>query len=213
MSEENTNVEVAEVFETAKTYVGPREVIKETPIEQKTYEGGDVLVLTFDGGLTQMITKKTYDLVKTNEPKDFNYVRDQKVNPALDEIYHIVGDFFHSIANGADEETRKASRKEALSKILSVTCEYDITAKEVESVVNQVMSHVQSFMSAYAFELDSSFERANNFLWTGNDKHFVPGYSTGDDRTYMEAKVVLGKIPFEVAPENKDVASEEPKAE
>ena len=211
--EENTNVVTEEVAvpELSKTYIGPREVVKVTPIEDKTYEGGDVMIVEFDGGLTQMLTKKVYDLVTTSEPKDFNYVRDQKVNPALDEIYRIVGDFFHSIANGADEVTRKASRKEALSKILSVTCEYDITAKEVEGVVNQIMSHAQSFMSAYAFELDASFERANNFLWTGNDKIFVPGYSAGDDRTYMEAKVVLNKIPTIV--ENKLNAEEQPKAE
>ena len=158
--EENTIIETEGVAvpEVIKIYIGPREVIKTTPIEEKTYEGGDALVVEYDGGFTQMFTRKVFDLVTTNEPKDFNYVRDQKVNPALDEMYHIVGDFFHSIANGADDETRKSSRKETLSKILSVTCEYDITAKDVESVINHVMSHLQSFMSAYAFELDSSFE-------------------------------------------------------
>lgn len=70
--------------------------------------------------------------------------------------------------------------------ILAVISEYDISVGEIDKLCNSI-----------AFEIGTSFNRATNFLWTKDDKKFIPGVSVMDSVTLLGAEKVLKTIPRE----------------
>lgn len=71
-------------------------------------------------------------------------------------------------------------------EIVKIIEEYDLP-------VTQVVHLLQSIGSA----IDNRFARAMNWMWTRNDKRFVPGFSPENDATVLMAERVIGQIPHE----------------
>lgn len=71
-----------------------------------------------------------------------------------------------------------------IEAMTSAMLEHDIRYEDIQYVLNSVMG-----------KCDAAFDRASNFLWTGNDKAWIPGAkSFYVERTLLEADAVLKKL-------------------
>jgi hypothetical protein len=78
-------------------------------------------------------------------------------------------------------------------EFLKIIAELDLKSGEVETLCRGLSN-----------ELMNSMNRASNFLWTGNDEQFVPGYDIMMDRSLLEADLIIKKIPnVKAEPTNK----------
>lgn len=198
--EETTTTQEA-VPSTEACFVGPRKVLDLEPMEVKTYEGTIVLLVNYEGGFSQLMTQKTFNAVKTFEPKDYNYIRDTKFKHVTRELYPLIGEHFAGYGVEREKEEKGATRKDILSRMMSVCCEYDVTVGEMESLLQIMIGEANALFSSLGFQMDNSYDRATNFLWTGDDKTFVPGYNQSNDLTLVMAKRVIDGIPV---PEDKE---------
>ena len=71
-----------------------------------------------------------------------------------------------------------------MDEIVKIMLEYDIRATDVEHLLQKVTG-----------KIIDCFNRANNYLWTGDDKFFVPGVEPLQFRTLLEADKILKSIP------------------
>lgn len=55
-------------------------------------------------------------------------------------------------------------------------------------------SDIKHLATKFAEKLDSAFERATNYLWTSDDKQWIPGINSLSDRTILEADKILKQI-------------------
>ena len=82
--------------------------------------------------------------------------------------------------------------------VLADIPEYHLHASEFESFVNKLGN-----------SYEDSISRAANFLWTGEDKTFIPGTSVLHYRTALEAENILKKIPNAKITEETDLPGSE----
>jgi len=68
--------------------------------------------------------------------------------------------------------------------IIEAAEEYDLKFYEVRALGDAVVS-----------QLTLRFHRAQNFLWTGNDKNFIPGFDPMNDQSILDAERVISSIP------------------
>lgn len=54
---------------------------------------------------------------------------------------------------------------------------------------------VDTLLQGLKTTLNYRFDRAKNFLWTGNDESFIPGYDPDRDVTLLHAESVIDSIP------------------
>lgn len=179
-------------------FVGPRRVEKIEPQDVKTYIGTQVMKICYDGGFSQLLTLKTFNIVKTDEPKDFNYVRDTKFKELFKEMYPLVAKHFSSYGEELSVEERGEQRKTVLKDMISLACEYDLTVTEIENVLQTLITEANNLFSSLGYQVDSAYDRASNFLWSGDDSTFIPGYDQSKDLTLVQAKMVLDSIPVPV---------------
>lgn len=180
---------------TEVCYVGPRKVERLEVLDVKTYKDTVVFRVHFVGGFSQILTQKTFNIVKTTEPKDYNYIRDTKYEVLFKEFYPLVGKHFMSYGEDLTTEEKAAKRKEILTEMISLACEYDLSITEIEGVLNILNNESNNLFSALGYQIDNAYDRAINFLWSGDDKTFIPGYDQSKDLTLVQAKQVLDSIP------------------
>lgn len=71
----------------------------------------------------------------------------------------------------------------------------------IEEVVNVLEEYniekmaIDTFMQGLKTSLNYRFDRAKNFLWTGNDDSFIPGYDPDRDASILLAEKVIQSIP------------------
>jgi len=176
-------------------YVGPRKVKSLEVQDVKTYKDTPVFKVIYEGGFNQLLTQKTFNIVKTSEPKDFNYIRDTKFESLFKEIYPLVGKHFLTYGDDMTVEQKAESRKEILKEMITLVCEYDLTVTEIENVLQTLISEANNLFSALGYQIDNAYDRASNYLWSKDDTTFVPGYDQSNDLTLIQAKVVLDSIP------------------
>lgn len=193
MSEEIINLEVVEV----DCFVGPRKVDNLEVVDVVTYANTPVFKVNYAGGFSQLMTQKTFNVVKTSEPKDHNYIRDTKYEALFKQLYPLVGKHFASYGEDLTIEEKAAKRKDILTEMISLACEYDLTITEIEGVLNILNNESNNLFSALGYQIDNAYDRAANFLWSGDDKTFIPGYDQSKDLTLIQAKQVLDSIPQE----------------
>jgi hypothetical protein len=178
-----------------KKFIGPRMVTEVTVDEQvKTYGGNEVVVVNYDGGYKETMTKKTYDLLVSQEPSDFTKIREKKFKSIYEDFYPMLCKFLSSVVK-TDEE-KKQARLSFIQDCLAVFSEYDLKVSEVSPLLDPVFSEVNIIINALANELDNYFNRATNFLWTRDDAQFVPGVNIMNERTMIEAKKISETIPL-----------------
>lgn len=168
--------------------------------EMTTPGGAEVVVVHYDGGHQEMMPRKTYELVATNTVADFTTIRDKKFDAILHELYPIIGEY---LVNFSKKETTKGiARTELLQKTMATLQEYDAKAAETEVLLNSIEAEVTGIINAMSFEIDNIFNRATNFLWTGDDKQFIPGVNAMMECTLLGARKVTSKIPVPEVPKN-----------
>ena len=94
-----------------KSFVGPKEVIGVTVIDTKTPSGKDIVKILFaDDSLPEIMPLDTFELVVTDEPKDWNYLRDKRYEKLMIELTKCVLEadiVFHDIHHVTDELKKK----------------------------------------------------------------------------------------------------------
>lgn len=186
-----------EIVKEEVCFVGPRKVESLEVLDTTTYKGTVVFRVYYAGGFSQVLTQKTFNTVKTSEPKDHNYIRDTKYEALFKELYPLVGKHFTSYGSDMTTEEKAAERKEILTEMISLACEYDLSITEIEGVLNILNNEANNLFSALGYQIDNAYDRATNFLWSGDDKTFIPGYDQSKDLTLVQAKIVLDSIPTE----------------
>ena len=84
-----------------------------------------------------------------------------------------------------DHTQFRDKRNEIIAQdIVRLIMEYDIKSADIISLFNHVGTKMQN-----------AFEHASNWLWTGDVKQWIPGFSFMDNRTLLEAERVLKQIP------------------
>ena len=179
---------------TEVCYVGPRKVERLEVLDVKTYKDTVVFRVHFAGGFSQILTQKTFNIVKTSEPKDYNYIRDTKYEVLFKELYPLVGKHFSSYGEELTTEEKASKRKEILTEMISLACEYDLTVTEIGGVLNILNNESNNLFSALGYQIDNAYDRATNFLWSGDDTTFIPGYDQSKELTLVQAKQVLDSI-------------------
>lgn len=79
---------------------------------------------------------------------------------------------------------REKRNEKMAQEIVALIMEYDIKSSDIISLLNHVGTKLQN-----------GFERASNWLWTGDDKTWIPGMSFMDNRTILEADNILKQVP------------------
>ena len=79
-------------------------------------------------------------------------------------------------------------RKRKLGRItkglLAVLAEHDVKAQDIEAIKQSLET-----------ELYNSFNRVTHYLWTKDDKSFIPGNNVVMERSLLEADIVIKSIP------------------
>lgn len=76
--------------------------------------------------------------------------------------------------------------KVILKELLTVVAEHDFKASDIEALNN-----------AFANELFNGFNRATHYLWTKDDKSFIPGNNVVLERSLLEADMIIKSIEDE----------------
>lgn len=196
-------------METEKTYVGPRLVTMVVLQDDlKTYGQNDVLVVHYDGGYKETLTKRTYELVRTPEPSDFTMVRNKKFAAMTRDIYKVLAQY---LINASDEAAEiKPLRTKFLQDAIVVVSEYDLKVMEVDAFLNPMQAEIIGVLNTLGAEFDNTMYRATNWLWTQDDTQFIPGVNVMEERTLLESKKVISQIP-NLAPKVKEEKKDEPK--
>lgn len=174
-------------------FVGPRAVSQVVIDEMKTYGGNEIVNVHYDGGHVELMSKRTFELVATEEAKDFNYVRETKFAELKKSLYPIVARIIARM--GESEEVKGQVRTTGLQEILAEISEIDIKDSEQKVFFDSMSVEFIGLTNAVMFELSNEFARATNWLFTKDDKQFVPGMDVMHDRTYLEMKKVVATIP------------------
>lgn len=176
-----------------ETFVGPRKVMTKVIENFKTYGANEVVRIHYEGGYSEIMPVKTFELVATHEPKDYNYIRDVKFTALNKVLYPIIGKCV--AAQGEDVETRKAARLSMLQEALAAISEIDMKDSEQKSFFDAMNVEFYGIPNAIMYELSNHFARATNWLFTKDDTEFVPGMDVMYNRTYLEMKKIISDIP------------------
>jgi len=84
-------------------------------------------------------------------------------------------------------ELRNRKINDLVLKTLSILAEHDIKSGEVD-YFNLMLGN----------EILNSFNRATNFLWSKDDKSFVPGVNVLLDKSLLEADIIIRNISKDV---------------
>lgn len=71
-----------------------------------------------------------------------------------------------------------------ISLIIDLMTEYDIENYEVESLFKFIKD-----------EIADRFDRASNYLWTGDDRDFIPGMDFRTFKTLLDVEKIIKSIP------------------
>lgn len=99
-------------------------------------------------------------------------------------------------------DLRDRKFRQMIPGILTLITEWDLKSIELKPLLQQIGDNCQDAM-----------ERASNYLWTKDDRTWIPGMSFLNERTLLEAERVLKLIgKKEDGPEPKVTTSAEPAA-
>lgn len=100
-------------------------------------------------------------------------------------------------------QLRKTKMGVLTKELLAVIAEHDLKAADIETLKQSLEN-----------ELYNSFNRATHFLWTKDDKSFIPGNNVVMDRSLLEADIIIKTVPTdESKPETTESAGENPTGE
>lgn len=173
-------------------FVGPKKVEQVVIDELKTFGKNDVVIVHYEGGTTELMPKRTFELVATEEPSDYTAVRSKKFGELKRELYPVFGEYVSKL--GLEQSVKDEAKTKMLQDSLSAISEIDIKDEEMEPLFNQIQVEFQGIGNAVLYELCNATGRAVNLLWTGKDELFVPGGNAISSTTFLEAKKITEKF-------------------
>lgn len=93
---------------------------------------------------------------------------------------------------------RRTKFNAMVPSIITVICEFDLKVSEMQSLLQEV-----------ANSLDNSFGRATNYVWTNDDRQYVPNSNPLFDRGVLDADRILKSIPTSVEAEKPTTPAED----
>lgn len=116
--------------------------------------------------------------------------------PSGGEVFRVVYDNNHSelmtkrafdllVTEKATDLTDLRERKfrALIPQFITLMMEYDFKSMDCNPFLNRIMDSLQE-----------NFDRASNYLWTKDDKEWVPGFNFVEQRTLLECDKVLKAI-------------------
>ena len=124
-----------------------------------------------------------------HEIKDVKVHKDNILSVTLDDDHTIPLTEKAVVAIVTDEKKDYNHIRESLfnvmvPEIVNVIREYDISVADINALFQEVGK-----------DIDGRFGRATNYLWTKDDRRFVPGFSVMDSVTLLMAEEVIDNIP------------------
>jgi len=176
-------------MEPVKKYIGPKAVEYAIVTEDKSFLGTDIIKVQYEGGDTEIMTQTVYDLVTSDAPADFNSVRDTQFKALRAKLYPLLGGYI-----GAMESENATPKLEFIQQSLVYLAEYSIKQRDIDKVFNDMTFDIKGAFEDIGQSIDGNYDRVTNFLWTGDDKKFIPGVHPISDITFLETKKFLEKI-------------------
>jgi hypothetical protein len=176
-------------MEPVKKYIGPRAVEYVVVTGDKSFLGTDILKVQYEGGATEVMTQLVYDLVSTESPADFNSVRDTQFKALRAKLYPLLGAYI-----GSMEAENAVQKLEFVQQSLIFLAEYSVKQRDIDKVFNDMTADIKGAFEDIGQSIDGNYDRVTNFLWTGDDKKFIPGVHPVSDITFLETKKFLEKI-------------------
>jgi hypothetical protein len=173
-------------------FVGPKKVDHVVIDDLKTFGNNDVVVVHYEGGATELMPKRTFELVATEESSDYTTIRTKKFGELKKDIYPIFGQYVSKL--GLEQSIKDEAKTKMLQDSLAAISEIDIKDEEMEPLFNQIQVEFQGIGNAVLYELCNATGRAVNLLWTGKDELFVPGGNAIASTTFLEAKKIVEKF-------------------
>lgn len=103
-----------------------------------------------------------------------------------DRPQYITKDLFELISSKEQEDDAYVQQKKAdslLPKMVDLISEYNLKFFELSKIME--LAHER---------FENRLERASNYLWTGHDEYWVPGYNFTNDISTLDIREVLTKI-------------------
>lgn len=176
---------------STQKFVGPKRVETVVIDELKTFGKNDVVIVHYEGGTKELMPKRTFELVATEEPSDHTTVRSKKYNEIRKLIYPILGEYVSHL--GEDIEERKERKTTMLKDVLTAIGEIDMADEEMEPFFDQVLGEFVGVVKSVLYELSNSVGRAVSLLWTGDDSIFVPGTNPMSRATFLESIKIVNE--------------------
>lgn len=95
-------------------------------------------------------------------------------------------------------DLRDRKFKAIISELVDVMVEFDIKSEDLEALFIKLKDHFTDI-----------FNRATNFLWTGDDTQFIPGTNPSMERSILEAELIYRDINARIK-RDIDTAKDEP---
>lgn len=176
-------------MELPKKYIGPKLIEYVTVTGDKSFLGTEILKVQYQGGDTEIMTQTVFDLVITDAPADFNSVRDIQFKALRAKLYPLLGAYI-----GSMESENATSKLEFVQQSLVLLAEYSIKQRDIDKVFNDMTFDIKGAFEDIGQSIDGNYDRVTNYLWTGDDKKFIPGVHPLSDVTFLETKKFLEKI-------------------
>lgn len=84
-------MELKEVYEGK--YLGPNKIVDMTITEITTTLGSAVFEVTYESGVKELYPEKGFGLLVSNEAKDFNHLRDARVEVMVPKILELIEEY------------------------------------------------------------------------------------------------------------------------
>jgi len=175
-------------------YIGPKQIESTQILEGKTFNGNNIYKVIYAGGDSEIISETALNLMQTEEPSDFTAARTKQFNAIRKQLFPLIGAYVSSLALDTEED-KKAASKDFLEKSLILLAEYSIKQRDIDVLFDGMAGEITvGTFKPIGNLVDEHYNRVTNFLWTGDDKKYIPGYHPISDITYLETKGFLEKI-------------------
>lgn len=171
-------------------YIGPKIVEDLVVTPEKSFKGDDILLVKYSGGTTEILTRKTFELISTKEPSDYTSIREKQFDAVKKELYVLLGTYISSLS----ESDNKESKLKFLQETLILLAEYSVKQRDLDKIFDTMAASITGSFQDIGNSIDENYNRVTNFLWTGDDKKFIPGVHPMSDITFLETKKFLDII-------------------
>jgi len=171
-------------------FIGPLKVESVVVTRETSFLGTPVVEVTYTTGKKEIMTQTTYDLVVSEEARDYNAVRDLQFKAFKKEITPLIGNY---LANKVDGEEDK-DRPLVIEKALILAAEHSLKQRDIDGAFNEVSGEISLLFKDIGETVDLTYDRVTHYFWTQNDKAFVYGIAPITEVTLLQTKKHIEEI-------------------